>query len=72
METAHVAHETLNLSCTAAGQKRALVSPDAQDGKKSRDWWHVWQKWKEETEHVSAEWEDCTTEEEGQLTDLLF
>ncbi|XP_042558903.1 ankyrin repeat domain-containing protein 37 isoform X2 [Clupea harengus] len=26
------------LSCTAAGQKRGRVSPDAQDGKKSRDW----------------------------------
>lgn len=38
VEIAHVAHETVNLSCTAAGQKRARVSPDAQDGKKSRDW----------------------------------
>ncbi|KAL2098080.1 hypothetical protein ACEWY4_007287 [Coilia grayii] len=26
------------LSCTTIGQKRSLVSPDAQDGKKSRDW----------------------------------
>ncbi|XP_063074667.1 ankyrin repeat domain-containing protein 37 [Engraulis encrasicolus] len=25
-------------SCTITGQKRARISPDAQDGKKSRDW----------------------------------
>ncbi|KAG5285721.1 hypothetical protein AALO_G00006660 [Alosa alosa] len=36
-ESTHVARPD-TLSCTAAGQKRARVSPDAQDGKKSRDW----------------------------------